>query len=219
MAHLALLEDDTDLRQEMVSYLVRYGHALSEAGTLAAFRALRDAIDIAIIDLGLPDGSGLDAAAWLREQRPRAGIIILTARGTTTDKLAGLRGGADHYLVKPFRLDELAAIIDALLRRLGVGWRIDPQLRLLLGPEGTSIALSPAEMAMFEQFADHPDQVVKRRNLVEAFGERWLEFDQRRLDTMISRLRSRWREATGGELPLKTEYRQGYSFGATIHRV
>ncbi len=92
MANIALLEDEVLLRKELAAFLGKRGHQVSQAGSLAEFWPLPAATDIAILDLMLPDGSGLDAASRLRQQFPRLGIIMLTALGATQDKLAGLGG-------------------------------------------------------------------------------------------------------------------------------
>jgi len=219
MANITLLEDEVLLRKELAAFLEKRGHQVSQAGTLAEFWPLQAVTDIAILDLMLPDGSGLDAASRLRQQFPRIGIIMLTALGTTQDKLAGLVGGADHYLVKPFRLVELAAIIDALLRRLGSGWRLDVQRRQLIGPDGGACILTVPEMTLFNLFCAHPGQIVSQRSLVEALGHDWMDYDRRRLDKLLSRLRHRWLLECGQELPLRTEHRHGYSFAATIQPI
>ena len=219
MARIALLEDETLLRKELAAFLIKRGHEVVQAGTLAEFWPLMPLADIAILDLMLPDGSGEEVARRLRQEYPRVGILMLTARGAIQDRLQGLDAGADHYLVKPFRLVELAAIMDALLRRLGVGWRLDGQRRRLIAPDGFSSALSVAEMTLFNLLCDHPGDVVTQRTLVEALGFDWLDYDRRRLDKLVSRLRHRWQEESGQELPLRTEYRHGYSFGAPIQRL
>ena len=219
MARIALLEDEILLRKELAAFLSKRDHEVAQAGTLAEFWPLMPQVDIAILDLMLPDGSGEEVARRLRQEHPRVGILMLTARGAIQDRLQGLDAGADHYLVKPFRLVELAAIIDALLRRLGTGWRLDGQRRLLIAPDGFSSALSVAEMTLFNLLCGHPGEVVTQRTLVEALGFDWLDYDRRRLDKLVSRLRHRWQEESGEELPLRTEYRHGYSFGALIQRL
>ena len=219
MARIALLEDEILLRKELAAFLSKRDHEVAQAGTLAEFWPLMPQVDIAILDLMLPDGSGEEVARRLRQEHPRVGILMRTARGAIQDRLQGLDAGADHYLVKPFRLVELAAIIDALLRRLGTGWRLDGQRRLLIAPDGFSSALSVAEMTLFNLLCGHPGEVVTQRTLVEALGFDWLDYDRRRLDKLVSRLRHRWQEESGQELPLKTEYRHGYSFGALIQRL
>jgi two-component system, OmpR family, response regulator len=219
MARIVLLEDDLILREELAFFLLELGHCLLEAGTLSEFEPLIPAADIAIIDLWLPDGDGFEAAARLRAVRPSAGAIILTARDTLEDKLRGFAVGADHYLVKPVCLEELAAILQALLRRVAPGWRLHLKNRCLSSPEGQSCSLSPLEMMLFDLLSRQPDQRLCRQALVTALGHDWLDYDVRRLEKLVSRLRQRWLAEMGQALPLKTVHRYGYSFGAEIHRV
>ncbi|WP_295404735.1 response regulator [uncultured Thiocystis sp.] len=124
MTRILLLEDDWILREELALFLVELGYEVLEAGTLAEFAPLIPGAALAIIDINLPDGDGFDALACLRAQRPGAGAIMLTARGALEDRVRGLTEGADHYLVKPICLVELAAIVQALLRRVAPGWRL-----------------------------------------------------------------------------------------------
>ena len=219
MARIALLEDEVALREELALFLSRRGHTLSQAGSLAAFWPLMAAIDLAILDINLPDGSGTEAAVRLHQEQPRVGIIMLTARSAAEDKLAGLYGGADHYLVKPVRFLELAGFVDALLRRLGAGWRLDRISHQLSDPDGHRLDLNAQELTLLDCLSVAPDQVLSRRALVEAFGENWFDYDERRLNTMVSRLRHRWQAISGQELPLKTERGAGFSFRGTIQRL
>ena len=92
------------------------------------------------------------------------------------------------------------------------------QKHVLASPEGVELELGPHEMAIFNQLAMQAESIASKRSLVEAMGFDWLDYDLRRLDTLISRLRQRWREKSAVELPLKTEHREGYSFGAPIER-
>lgn len=120
---------------------------------------------------------------------------------------------------QPFRLLELAAIIDALLRRVGAGWRLMMQDHRLISPEGFSSVLSAAEATLLDLLATHPQRMVSRRELVEALGYDWRSYDLRRLDKLLSRFRSRWLAESGQELPLKTEYGQGYRFETVLQRL
>lgn len=219
MATILLLEDDQILREELALFLVDLGHRVLETGALADFTVRLPAADLAIIDLLLPDGDGFEAIARLRACRPTAGAIILTARDTLQDKVRGLIGGADHYLVKPVSLEELAAIIAALLRRVAPGWRIEFKGRRLISPEGQAMALSPMEMTLFDLLSSKPGETATRQVLAAALGYDWLEYDVRRLEQLVSRLRRRWKAETGQPLPLKTVHRFGYSFGADLYRV
>lgn len=217
MAKLLLLEDEVDYRQEIADFLRSEGHQVIEAGSAAEFIPLMDAMDIALIDVGLPDADGFEVAAMLRAHRKKCGIIMLTAQGGINYKIAGLRGGADHYLVKPVRYDELLAHVQALERRMGVGgWRLDTQERQLYAPDGHCESLSEHELKLFELLATQSGQTVSRRTIAAAFGSDWLDYDERRLEQLVSRLRRRWRENCAEPLPFRTEHGKGYSFCADI---
>jgi len=216
MPTILLLEDELALREEVADLLCNRGHRVLQAGTLAEFEPLVPQARICLLDLMLPDGTGLDAARMVREQSSQVGIIMLTARGHLQDRLEGLRWGADHYLVKPFGLLELGAIIDALLRRVGSEWILDATAGRLTDPEGRFVSLTPQETALVRRLCEAGAEPVSKRELVEALGQDWSSYDLRRLDTLVSRLRLRWRREAGRELPLKTLHREGYGFLGVI---
>ncbi|MDR3381808.1 response regulator transcription factor [Cupriavidus basilensis] len=216
MGNLVLLEDEIELREEIAAFLQKRGWKVSQAGSLAQFLPLAAQADIAVIDVMLPDGTGFVAASRLRRERPGCGIVMLTARGETQDKLHGLNGGADHYLVKPIKLLEFDAILRALSRRVVSNWWLDRQASTLVAPAGARLTVSSNESKLLEMLALHPTQPVDRRQIAEGFGFDWLSYDERRLETMVSRLRQRWRSESGSELPLKTAHRKGYTFAAPI---
>lgn len=216
MGTVLLLEDEVGLREEIAAFLEKRGWATRQAGTVAEFRGMAMEATIAIVDVMLPDGSGFEAARWLRERQSGCGIVMLTARGDTLDKVNGLRGGADHYLVKPIKLLELDAILHALSRRVVTNWRLDLQAGALFAPQGARLDISHSESKLLELLARHPTQPVGRRQIAETLGYEWLDYDERRLETMVSRLRQRWRNESGTELPLKTARRFGYTFAEPI---
>lgn len=219
MPTILLLEDELALREEVADFLCSRGHRVLQAGSLAEFEPLVPQARICLLDLMLPDGTGLDAARMVREQSSQVGIIMLTARGQLQDRLEGLRCGSDHYLVKPFGLLELGAIIDVLLRRVGREWILDANSGRLSDPEGRSMSLTPQEMSLVRRLCEAGAEPISKRQLVEALGHDWYSYDLRRLDTLVSRLRSRWRREVGRELPLKTLHREGYGFlGVIEHR-
>lgn len=222
MARLLLLEDDADVRDELNEFLLLRGHTVSTIGDLSAFRTLMKeglSMDLAVIDIMLPDGEGFEAVQQIREESQRTGIILLTARGGIQDRLRGLQVGSDHYLVKPFRLIELAAIIDALLRRVGLNWQFDAMGKQLRSPEGHFLDLNDFECRFFDLLCSSQGENVSRDRLLTSLGLEWADADLRRLDTAISRLRSRWRNATATSLPLKTHYGLGYSFKQPIRAI
>lgn len=212
MGKVVLLEDEIELREEIAAFLQKRGWQTRQAGTIAEFQPLAAQADIAVIDVMLPDGSGFDAVSWLRQRQRDCGIVMLTARGDTQDKIHGLTGGADHYLVKPVKLLELEAILQALSRRVVTNWRLVRQAGELIAPVGSRLAVSANERSLLELFAQNPAQPISRRQIAESFGYAWLNYDERRLEAMISRLRQRWRKTSGTELPLKTAHRKGYTF-------
>jgi DNA-binding response OmpR family regulator len=219
MPTILLLEDELALREEVADFLCNRGHRVLQAGSLSEFVPLVEQARMFLLDLMLPDGTGLEAARLVREQSPQAGIIMLTARGQLQDRIEGLRCGADHYLVKPFGLLELGAIIDALLRRVGSEWILDVSSGRLSDPESRSMNLTPQELILVRCLCEAGAEPVSKRQLVEAMGHDWASYDLRRLDTLVSRLRLRWRREAGRELPLKTLHREGYGFlGVIEHR-
>ncbi len=217
MAKLLLLEDEAELREELADFLRMRGWEVLEAGSVAQSLPLLAQIDIAVCDVMLPDGSGFDVASRLREHYPACGIVLLTALGATQNMVAGLQQGADHYLVKPVNLLQLDATLHALARRVVPrAWRLDCARRQLYAPDGSLLELSETELQLLSLLAGRQGAAASRRCIVEAFGYDWLDYDQRRLATLISRLRLRWKQKCGRELPLKTVHREGYALTVSV---
>jgi DNA-binding response OmpR family regulator len=221
MAEIILLEDERILRRELADFLTQHRHVVAVAANLAefehGFQPERHAI--AIIDIGLPDGNGLDLIRKLRQQRMNLGIIILTARSSTPDKLEGLECGADHYLPKSTDLAELAGVVAALARRLEAGgvsqrWVVQSAGRKLIPPGGPTIELSAQDYAVLSFIVAGNGEPVSRRSIVESLGNDYDTTDPARLDTQLARLRRKVSEATGKELPIKTLRNEGYQFFA-----
>lgn len=213
MVRLLLLEDDDDLRSEIADFLTSEGHQVIDVGSIAAHLEYLDQIDIAIIDAGLPDGDGFDVAYNLRQSHPEVGIIMLTARGGISDKIRGLKGGADQYLVKPVKFNVLSAYITSMVRRITPQmWQLNITARLLISPNGKSSNITSLEMTLLKLLASNAGKIVPRPSIAKAFGSEWLDYDERHLDQLVSRLRKRWQSRTGEPLPLRTEHGRGYSF-------
>jgi DNA-binding response OmpR family regulator len=217
MTHLILLEDDPVLREELTEFFASMGYRVSSVGTLADFRASFTPDDhcIAIIDLGLPDGNGLDLITELRAAGHRLGIIVLTAHGAVRNKIAVLKGGADHYLSKTGELQELAATVAALARRLDVQltprWKLMGSPRQLFPPGFEPIPLSGQDYAVLLALATG-GECVTRESICRALGADYFQYDQRRLDTQMRRLRRKVKEACGLDLPVTTLRCIGFRF-------
>ena len=226
MARLIFLEDEPVLREELCEFLQAQGHQVTAVASMAQFGQAFVPMTqpqghlIAIIDLGLPDGNGLDLIAQLRAAGHRLGIIVLTARAALRDKVMGLTGGADHYLPKGNDLDELAATIGALARRLGDDvsrpcWVVQASPRQLIPPGFAAIDLSAHDFTVLKALAQAHGS-ASREAIVAALGEDFLSYDQRRLDTQMRRLRRKVEDACGLELPVSTLRGMGYHFHAAV---
>jgi len=221
MPDIILLEDERILREELVDFLTGHGHVIDATGSMAEFEQCfqPERHAIAIIDIGLPDGNGLDLVKRLREQKLSLGIIVLTARSSTPDKLNGLARGADHYLPKSTDLDELAGIVASLARRLEVGginlrWILQSSARKLIPPGLPPIDLSPQDFTVLKVIIEGNGNPVSRKEIIEVLGDDIATTDPARLDTQMRRLRRKVSEATGKELPIKTLRNEGYQFYA-----
>lgn len=219
MPEVILLEDEPALLQELCEFLESLGYACAGAASLADFDRLFDPARhrLAVIDPGLPDGSGLELIQRLRRGGHWLGIVVFSARGAIADKIAGLDVGADHYLAKGCDLDELAATLASLARRLNLDrvqacWRLELGPRHLHVPQAGIVPLSHQDTLVLHCLMRHAGQSVSRRQIVQALGADFIDYDQRRLDTQMRRLRRRVHEIGGSPLPVKTLRNQGYCF-------
>lgn len=224
MSDLILLEDEAVLREELSEFLSGCGYRVQAEASLEGFRSHYDPSRhaLAVIDLGLPDGDGLTLIQELRSRGDRLGIVVLTARGSTRERVAGLDIGADYYLAKTSDLDELAATLAALSRRLPSpgpataepAWVLELRPRRLLPPGCQPVALSEQDMLVLHTLMRGAGEIASRQQIVEALGEDYLSYDQRRLDTQMRRLRRKVDEACGLTLPINTARNAGYRFHA-----
>jgi len=225
MPDVILLEDEPVLRQELKEFLEEQGYATTSLDSLEAFEHAFDPHRhrLAIIDIGLPDGCGLDLVRRLRASGDPMGIVIYSARNTDADKIQGLDFGADHYLDKGASLDILAATLAALVRRLSLEavidgpsscWVLELGPRELRVPGAPSVPLSQQDAVVLGCLMAQPGENVNRRQIVDALGADYLDYDQRRLDTQMLRLRRRVASLSGQTLPVKTVRNSGYCFYA-----
>lgn len=213
MVRVGLLEDEINLRGEVAEFIRSENYEVLEAGSIAEFKPLIPELQIAIIDIGLPDGNGYDVAKKLHQTSPNIGIIMLTAKSSINDKIKGLKSGADKYLIKPIDFDELSAHLESMSRRImPKSWQLHLILNQITDPIGNHEYLSPYEMILLSLLAQNKGKIVLRTTIAEAFGSGWLDFDHRKLDQLVSRLRKRWKQLTNQQLPIKTAHSQGYLF-------
>jgi DNA-binding response OmpR family regulator len=218
--HVIVVEDDPDLREEIVIGLGALGFdciGVADAPSLYRQLVVRRP-EIVVLDVGLPGEDGYSVAAHLR-LTPHIGIVMLTARGTVEDRIRGLDGGADAYLIKPIALEELASTLRSLGRRLAVrvahdttpAWRLDAGGWVLLDPEGRSVVLTATERILVERLMGKPGEVVVRDDLMGALAEDSPDYDPHRLDVLLSRLRRKMTDA-GLEMPIHVVRGIGYMF-------
>lgn len=222
MTRITVVDDIPDLLEDVCFHLRQAGHTVQGAPDGGALTALmtRFVPDIVVLDVGLPGENGLQIAARLRAQQPEIGIIMLTGRAALHDRLAGHRQGADHYLAKPVQMDELVLVVRGLARRVAPrctdGWTLNAPSLTLDTPTGATVTITQPEARLLETMARAPQRQSSRRELVQALGESWETYDERRLEAMVSRLRRKLTEAVGRDAPLRSMRGQGYSFSEAL---
>ncbi|OGS97894.1 MAG: hypothetical protein A3F73_12700 [Gallionellales bacterium RIFCSPLOWO2_12_FULL_59_22] len=229
---IIVVEDNTDLREELVFNLVEDGFNVVGVGDGAALTAELNGHppDIIILDVGLPGEDGFSIARRIRDNPSlrSTGIIMLTARGELSHRIHGLTIGADNYLIKPVDFAELRACIESLSRRLRVSkpepraeiWNYYPSQWQLISPCGTTIKLTCNENKLIEILVRNPGTVVNRRDIiVQGLGESPAEYDERRLETTISRLRRKLDISCPRYQPIQVAHGAGYSFTEPVIKV
>lgn len=223
---IAHVEDNADLREEVAFHLRHLGHRVEEFATGEALLSwlvdVPEPPDLLLLDLGLPDRDGIELARTARALVPELAIVMLTARTKVDDRVEGWQAGADAYLTKPVDLRELVAVMQRLVgRRHGMaasadGWVLHSADSRLDAPDGHRIELTFAESSLLGAFAGALGRPVARESLVEAMGLDPADYDMRRLEAVISRLRSKLRPSAGGGDPIRAVRGQGYHFAARL---
>jgi len=218
---LLVVEDDATLRDMLVQQLQDAGFAVEQAadGKEGLYLAEEYPIDLAIIDLGLPEVSGLDIIRHVREKGKTYPILILTARDRWEDKVDGLSAGADDYVVKPFHFEEVSARVNALLRRSG-GWASS---KLEAGPvsldmtrqevtaNGVQIELTSFEYKIIEYLMVRAGQVISKSELTDRLYDQDFERDSNVIEVFIGRLRKKL-DPDNSIKPIETLRGRGYRF-------
>lgn len=216
---LLIVEDEPALRETLAQQFRTAGFAVDLAadGVEGEFSGKEYPIDIAVVDLGLPRKSGIDAIRAWRQAEKSFPVLILTARDSWQEKVAGLDAGADDYVTKPFRFEEVLARVQALLRRSG-GWA-QPLLKSgaveldtrsqEVRVAGTEIELTAFEFRLLEYLMLRAGQVVSKTELTEKLYEQDFERDSNTIEVFIGRLRRKL-DPDGDRQPIETLRGRGY---------
>jgi two-component system, OmpR family, response regulator len=236
LPHILVVDDDREIRELLARFLER------QRFRVTAVRDAREArrtfpnghFQLVVLDLMLPGESGLDLARWLRSAS-EVPIVMLTALGEESDRIAGLELGADDYLAKPFNPRELLARINAVLRRHNAartasategataltfgGWRIDFRLRELRNPDGARVAMTSAEFDLLQTFCERPGRVLSRDSLLDLTQGRNGGSFERSIDVLVSRIRRKIEPNPQDATMIKTVRSGGYMFTPRIEPI
>ncbi|AWK87085.1 response regulator transcription factor [Azospirillum thermophilum] len=236
---IVVVEDEDSLRSDMVDYLSGCGFEAvgARSGTELDQILTTHAVAVVVLDVNLPGEDGFKIAARLRDSHG-IGIIMVTARGSTVDRVVGLEIGADAYFVKPVEMRELEAQVKSLLRRLSdrgtrpavaatvaeaapgesdePRWLLDPTEWSLTSPAGVRIGLTSMEMKLASLLASQARQPATREQISQALYNRRWNPEDRSIDTVVGRLRHKIEGLIGSPAPLKSVHGVGYVFSAPI---
>lgn len=234
VTHILIVDDDAEIRSLLAKYLTGQGFRVSTAADRREFeqRLASSQPDLIVLDVMLPDGSGLDICRALQNRKPRTPVILLTALKEDVDRIVGLEMGADDYLGKPFNPRELIARIKAVLRRTApqtlpqterlnyvfAGFSADPEQRSVTCDNGSNIDLTGAEFDLLKVFLDRPGRLLSREQLLDLTqGKDRGPFD-RSIDVLMSRLRKKLGD-DGNASIFKTVRNGGYQMTVAVQAV
>lgn len=214
---IVLVEDNEMLARGIVRSLTDAGHAVDwlADGTAADDFLAGEGADLAIVDINLPGLDGFDIVRALRRRGASIPVLMLTARGETHDRVAGLDAGADDYLVKPFEMAELSARVRALLRRQApiaaaeetIGaLRYDRTARRLYGHQG-EIELRRRELALFEYLLEYAGRIASKERIADRIYGTGAEIETNAVELLVSRLRPK---LAGNGVVIRTARGLGY---------
>jgi DNA-binding response OmpR family regulator len=243
--HVLIVDDEPRIRTMLRRYLSDEGFKVSDAADGTAMRAVleRGGVDLVLLDLVMPGEDGLSLARFIR-QCSEIPIIMLTGKGDLIDRVVGLESGADDYITKPFELREVLARIRTIMRRAApraapaaiaptpasppaasaaageilhfAGWRLDLVRRELGRGDGAVIALTAGEFDLLRVFAQHPNRVLSRAQLLDLVkGREWAAYD-RAVDTQVGRLRKKIEDDPAAPRLIKTVRGGGYIFATAV---
>jgi two-component system OmpR family response regulator len=236
LTRIAVVEDDPEISRMMTTYMTDNGFEVTAARSgrdLDRVMASGGKIDCVILDVGLPGEDGLSICRRLRG-KSTVPIIMVTGRGTDTDRIVGLELGADDYLPKPFNPRELLARVRAVMRRSAQadqpaaelpqaltfeGWRLDMARRQLFAPDGAPRSLTSGEFNILSIFCQNPRKVLSRDDLLDLLHGRAAAVFDRSIDVQISRLRRKIETNLKDPSFIKTVRYGGYFFTPSVTAV
>lgn len=231
MWDVLVCEDFVDLREALVDYLEETGQwRVRSAGNGAVLRRLlvERVPQVLLLDVGLPNESGIDIARWLRSAYPEVGIVMLSGRYSSSDRLAGWRAGADAYLLKPAEMEEVELALKAVVQRSGRVpdavpaaaplVRFNRRQGTLTGFDGQVHRLAPREAALLQVLAQSPGSIVEVNTLRRLL---WTEEDaetdvNNALFSLVRRLRRKLETCGLDESAISVMRGRGYRFSATL---
>lgn len=227
--HILIVDDDPKIRRGLAKFLAEQGVRVTAAGDGREMeqKLAAASVDVVVLDVMMPGENGLSLLRRLRADT-KIPVILLTAVASETDRVIGLELGAEDYVCKPFSPRELLARIRVVLRRTEqpqgakrvkaatlltfAGWRLDLRARTLTSPGGTHVELTTGEFDLLQAFAEHPNRVLTRDQLLDlARGRASLTVD-RAIDVQIMRLRRKIEADPQRPAFIKTVRNGGYIF-------
>ncbi|MFC3231184.1 response regulator [Marinibaculum pumilum] len=229
-ATILVVEDDAEVSAIVRDMLSDEGYAVECMDRAAPLmpRLEQGGVDLLILDLMLPDADGLDITMALRD-RKGMGLVILSGKSETDERIIGLELGADDYVPKPFEPRELLARVRSVMRRLGRaaqgdteaallfdGLRLDPTARSVAGRDGAPIALSNSEYSLLLAFVRNPNQVLSREKLLELTHQAYMPAFDRSIDVRVGRLRKKIERDAHEPGLIQTVRHIGYIFATRV---
>lgn len=202
---------------ELEDYLVE--HTASAKASIEM--AQHNHYDLVIMDVLLPDGNGIDACKSIKEIKPQLPVLMLSALGQSTDRIRGLKAGADDYLPKPFNLEELLLRVDILIKRYAddldqqeytIGYATVDLGNLSITKQGSTIALTVNEAKLLKYLLQNPNKAISRQQIIEHVWEPDQVPNTRTIDNFISNIRKGIEEQPNNPQYIKTIRGMGYMY-------
>jgi two-component system alkaline phosphatase synthesis response regulator PhoP len=226
-ARILLVEDEPSLVLTLSDLLAAEGYTVESAadGPKGLALAMSESFDLILLDVMLPGMNGLDVCRHLRQRGKDVAVLMLTAKSQLTDRVVGLKLGADDYLTKPFEPPELLARIEALLRRVKKD-KLRPVSSFQFGDvevdfergevrkQGTAVSLAAKELDLLRYLVDHRGNVVSREELLEGVWEYQPGVSSRTIDVHVAWLRQKLEDNPANPKHIHTVRGVGYRFSA-----